>query len=92
MSKNGENFRNLNDYVCYDEGSGVPQDFGKAAKWYRQSADQGFAPAQFNLGKMYEKGIGVMQNYAEAISWLQKAADQEFEPAQNALTRLLPTN
>ena len=33
----------------YHESKGVSQDFAEAMDWYRQSAEQGFTQAQFNL-------------------------------------------
>jgi uncharacterized protein len=30
--------------------------------WYKKAADQGDAPAQFNLGFMYSNGLGVPQD------------------------------
>ena len=48
--------------LSYKNGQGVPQDFAEAAKWYRLSADQGYALAQSNLGLMYAKGQGVPQD------------------------------
>ena len=34
----------------YAKGLGVPQDYKEAVKWYRLSAEQGVAQAQYNLG------------------------------------------
>ena len=48
----------------------------------RQSADQGDARAQFNLGLMYDLGQGVPEDDAEAVAWYRKAADQGFAGAQ----------
>jgi uncharacterized protein len=36
------------------QGIGVPQDYNQAPFLYRKSADQGFAPAQNQLGAMYQ--------------------------------------
>ena len=58
------------------------QDYVEAAKWYRKAADQGYAPAQFNLGVMYDNGEGVAQDYTEAAKWYRKAADQGDYRAQ----------
>ena len=44
----------------YENGQGVLQDYKEAEKWYRLSADQGFADAQTNLGVKYDKGQGVL--------------------------------
>ena len=53
----------------YDKGQGVPQDYKEAVKWYRLSAEQGKAKAQYNLGLMYVKGEGVPQDYVSAHMW-----------------------
>ena len=50
--------------------------------WYRKAADQGYADAQFNLGKMYEHGQGVPQSAKAAAVWYRKAADQGDAEAQ----------
>ena len=41
---------------CYENGNGVPQDYVKAAEWYRKAADQGDPVSEFNLGKLKENG------------------------------------
>ena len=38
-------------------------------KWYRKSAEQGDAGAQYNLGLMYAKGQGVLQDNVYAHMW-----------------------
>jgi TPR repeat protein len=48
-------------------------------------AEQGFAKAQFKLGKYYTDGEGVPQNYEKAILWYTKAAEQGYGRAQNNL-------
>jgi S1-C subfamily serine protease len=53
----------------YVKGQGVSRNYKEAAKWYRLSAEQGNASAQFKLGVMYEKGQGVPQYYALAHMW-----------------------
>ncbi len=35
---------------CYEYGRGVSADAKKAVEWYQRSADQGNAPAQYDLG------------------------------------------
>ena len=47
-----------------------------------QTAEQGFAQAQYNLGNMYANGQGVRQDYAQAVQWFGKAAEQGFAYAQ----------
>ena len=71
--------------VSYENGLGVPRDFGQAAKWYRLAAEQGYAAAQFRLGVSYDLGQGVVQNYGEAIKWYRAAIAQGDAAAQNSL-------
>ena len=58
----------------FDQGKGVPQEYGEAVAWYRKAAKQGHASAQFNLGVMFDGGQGVPQEYGEAVAWYRKAA------------------
>jgi TPR repeat protein len=72
----------------YEEGLGVLEDKAEAMKWYRKSADQGFALAQEWLGMKYTGWPGLPRNQTEkdeGIMWLRKAADQGSANAQNAL-------
>ena len=41
----------------YFSGVGVPQDYGQALLWFTRSANQGFAPAQNQLGYMYQHSL-----------------------------------
>ena len=68
--------------LMYDNGHGVPQDYGEAMKWYWKAAHQGVAPAQHNLGVMYDNGQGVLQDYVEAARWYRRAAEQGVATAQ----------
>lgn len=52
------------------------EEMEEANKWYRKSAEQGFAPAQVTLGFMYVHGKGVAKDPTEAVKWFRKAADQ----------------
>jgi len=72
----------------YDFGEGVPQDYEKAAKWYRKSAEQGVHLAQYNLGTLYEYGYGVQQDLKEAMRWYRKAAEQGMAGAQSNIGRM----
>ena len=70
---------------CYEYGEGVAKDLAKAAEWYRKSAEQGNATAQYTLAIFYKNGYGVTQNKAEAAKWYKKAAEQGDANAQNSL-------
>ena len=50
------NARAQNNFgIMYKEGKGVPQDHTEAIKWYRLSAEQGYADAQHNLELLCKK-------------------------------------
>ncbi len=60
----------------YSDGDNVKRNMTESAKWFKRSADAGFAPAQYSLGSLYEKGIGVERDIATATNWYEKAALQ----------------
>ena len=66
----------------YENGDGVPKDFGKAVELYQKAADQGHLDAQVNLGWLYEMGEGVPIDLRKAAKLYQKAADQGNARAQ----------
>ncbi len=70
----------------YYEGTEVPQDYKKAAHWFRKAAEQGYSVAQHNLGVMYNNGQGIPQDYKEAIVWYSKAAAQGKSSSQHNLS------
>lgn len=57
-------------------------DYKQAVHWYKKSANQGYASAQFQLAICYHAGTGVNQNLTESILWLTKAATQGHSGAQ----------
>ena len=40
----------------YSNGEGVSQDYKEVLKWFKKSAEQGNADAQYSLGAMYDGG------------------------------------
>ena len=61
-----------------------PQDYEEAVKWFRRSANQGFAGAQFKLATMYWAGKGVKQDAIQAHMWANLAAAQGMKMAEGA--------
>ena len=51
----------------------------------RESAEQGYADAQVNLGLLYDRGRGVAKDDAEAVRWYREAAAKGHAMAQNNL-------
>ncbi|HYK34674.1 tetratricopeptide repeat protein [Alloacidobacterium sp.] len=58
----------------YMMGRGVARDVQQAAYWYHKAADQGFPPAQVQLGYFYLTGLGVPKDDAQAAKWFERAA------------------
>ena len=71
--------------LMYYENLEVNWDFGKAFRWFKTAAEQGYAPAQYSLSGMYAGGEGVGKDMEEAFRWLKKAAEQDFVAAQYSL-------
>ena len=73
--------------VRLEDGSGGHAKDPKAAvRLYRLAAQQGFALAQFNLGRLYYYGLcGLPEDKIEAAKWYKLSADQGSPGAQNAI-------
>ena len=72
----------------YYRGEGISEDDAEALKWYRKSANQGFAQAQVNLGMTYDNGKGIPENDVKAYSWWSVAKAQDHKDATSNLDRL----
>lgn len=74
---------------AYDGGNGVERDPAKAREWWTKAAEQGFAKAQYNLGRMLAQGSdGIEADHAEAERWLTAAMDQDNADAFNEMGRM----
>lgn len=62
-----------------------PQNYRMAEHWYREAAEQGYAPAQHNLGLMLIKGQGTRQDVMEGWAWLMLAADHGHDASRDLL-------
>src|SRR6185312_11428977 len=51
-------------------------------------AEQGYAPAQNELGITYERGWGSLKIDAEAVTWYRRAAEQGFAAGQFNFARM----
>lgn len=63
-------------------------DFKEAEKWYEKSANQGYAPAQKDMGAISEFGLNNNPDWDKAEYWYEKAAAQGNEEAKKALESL----
>lgn len=57
-------------------------EWTEAVKWYRAAAEQGYAPAQHEMGVLSSMGCGMERNPSEAAKWYRKAAEQGYSMAQ----------
>lgn len=70
---------------CYDLGQHVRPDGKEAIRLLTEAAGQGYAPAQYELGRIYLYGRGVPADYAKALLWERKAAEQGDPRAERDL-------
>merc|ERR1712166_1718699 len=72
----------------YEYGRGVIQSDTLAFKFYKLSAEAGYAQAQFRVGLFYGMGKVVEQSNTETREWWTKAAKQGHEEAIKHLKQL----
>ncbi len=75
----------------YSSGTGVPQDFEKARKWYLFASEHGNPAGELNLAVMYQNGQGTPVNRPEALKWYHLAVDHNYAPAKFSLGVLYQT-
>jgi len=68
----------------YNGAQGVAEDSEKATHYFDRAAQQGYAPAQYDLGVIHEEA----KNSLAALQCYRRAADQGFAPAQNKIGTL----
>lgn len=68
-----------------ERGVEVVKDDVEAVRWYRKSAEWGYAEGMYNLARMYSNGKGVTADDVEAIRWYQRAASAGNREAMNEI-------
>jgi TPR repeat protein len=66
----------------YDHGEGTLTDKKQAFYWYKKSAEQGNAEAQYNLGNMYFNGDGTLKDKKQTAFWIRKSYENGLEEAK----------
>jgi cell division septation protein DedD len=66
----------------YAEGRAVARDPVLAVTLWREAAEAGYGPAQFNLAMALQDGLGVGRNEGEAQLWLERAKEQGITQAE----------
>src|SRR5262245_37400877 len=61
-------------------GKGVPQDVDAAIRWFRRAADQGFAKAEYNLGRIHASDQWGRADSVEALRMYLAAANHGYAP------------
>ncbi len=77
VSEENEAADSLPDGGRFYEMAKQESDIKKVKEYMISAADMGYAPAQFEVGRMYYEGKLFEKNYGEAIIWYQKAIDQD---------------
>ncbi len=67
------------------QGHAIPQNYVKAAYWFKKCAPRGNVLAEFYMGRCDQAGLGVAVNYAQAARWYHLAAKQGNASAENNL-------
>jgi TPR repeat protein len=71
--------------TCYDLGMHVQPDGKESIRLLTKAASQGYAPAEYELGRIYLYGRGIAIDYAQALLWERKAAEWGDPRAQRDL-------
>lgn len=83
LAEDGDKIAQYNLGLMYAQGKDdVEPDYAEAIKWYTKSAEQGYLPAQFNLGEIYNNDEAVDRKPAEAVKWWKLAAAQGMPQAE----------
>jgi serine/threonine protein kinase len=64
--------------LVYRGEAGLSSDLAQAARFYKIAADQGYAPAQYNLSACYVGGKGVPKNSDLHMKYWQEAYNQSY--------------
>jgi hypothetical protein len=68
---------------------GAEKDLARALRYYTESANQGFATAQFALGKMLVEGKLVQKDTTTALQWLSLAQVNGSKRAEGYIKEVL---
>ena len=66
---------------------GIKQDNKEAYKWFLKAAEQGYAPAQFEVGVSLQQGRGVIPDPGSATTWFDKAKAQGYSSGKVSMSR-----
>ncbi|NOX92068.1 MAG: sel1 repeat family protein [Gammaproteobacteria bacterium] len=61
----------------------------QAFPWMRQAALAGYAPAQYELGRLFFSGKIIKRNEPQALKWLGRARAANYAPARKAFDQMV---
>ncbi|MBT4286479.1 MAG: sel1 repeat family protein [Deltaproteobacteria bacterium] len=76
----------------YNQGTGVTKNPNRAFNLYKQAAESGYLPAQYNIGLAYLRGVGTEKDIVKAESIIGKFAAAGFKRAQSNLVWMYKTD
>jgi TPR repeat protein len=89
IDKNQSKIKDYENGLKYLNGEGVIKDESKAVDFFRNAAERGYAPAQYQLAECYWLSLGVAKDYKNhfelMMKWYRKSAEQGYAPAQAEL-------
>jgi len=63
--------------LMWDLGYWLWQDYQRAIKWYKKSAEQGYTQAQLMMGTVYLGGVKADKDLAKSDEWFDKAIESD---------------
>lgn len=73
----------------YMDGTGVEQDYQKAAQWYAKAADEGNVGGISSLAALYQMGWGVEKDTTKALELYCKAGEMGDDHSQLTAAKML---
>jgi TPR repeat protein len=90
-AENGQPQAMLSVGMLYEQGLGVPKNFGKALEWYERAAFSGEKEGYFRLGVCNEVGMGTVADMTKAVAAYEKAAAMGSASALHKMASLYLT-
>ena len=73
---------------CYTMGLGTDQNFAKAFKWFKKSADNNHLNGMYAVAKMYYEGTGTEKNMEASFIYTKMRAESEKNNDPDAYNQL----
>jgi len=74
--------------MCFEQGKGTAQNWGKALAWYKKAGMNGYTPGLTQSGRLLMLQARTESQLREAAYWLQLAQDRGSKLAQSLLSQV----